>query len=100
MHLQSAEDSQCLLRICISVRATRNEIIVAERASMPLMSIENEFLFLYDAFPLIFEFFDWFGTVCSFTNLAISNVTNNEKGVIAKKVACQPKVWMMLAPTK
>jgi hypothetical protein len=28
--------------VCISVSANRNEVIVAERASTPLMSIEND----------------------------------------------------------
>ena len=34
----------------------------------------------------------------SFTNLAIISVTKAEKGTIAKKVACHPKFWIMLAP--
>src|SRR5215203_6955984 len=88
-----------LAPICTSVSATRNEVIVAERASIPLMSIENGSLFFSDTPPRAFESLDRFGNLCSLTNLAISNVTNAEKGTMAKKVACQPKVWMMLAPT-
>ena len=34
--------------ICMTVSATRNEAIVTERATIPLMSIENGFPFLAD----------------------------------------------------
>ena len=83
----------------MTVSAIRNEDIVTERATIPLISIENGFPFFSETFLCIFELFDRFGTLYSFTNLAINNVTKIAKGIIAIKVACQPKVWIMLAPT-
>src|SRR4249919_880507 len=82
----------------MTVSAIRNEDIVTERATIPLISIENGFPFS-EISLCIFELFDRFGTLYSFTNLAINNVTKIAKGIIARKVACQPKVWIMLAPT-
>src|SRR5919197_1055068 len=95
--------------VCISVSAMRNELIVAERANTPLMSMENDeeekeddIRFLL--FKAISGAFAAMNRSCSLlfslTNLAIMNVTKATKGTIAKKVACHPKFWITVAPAK
>ena len=80
-----------LIPICISVSAITNEDIVTERASTPLMSIENDACFLFGVFSGALTVTDRSGSLFSFTNMAIINVTKAEKGTIAKKVECHPK---------
>src|SRR5919199_6916809 len=70
--------------ICMSVSAIRNEDTVAERASMPLMSIDSDLCFLLDSFSSILAEIESACSACLFsrTNLAMSNVTNAAKGTI------------------
>src|SRR5919106_2222861 len=90
-----------LTPICMSVSAMRNEVIVAESARTPLMSIEKDTRFLLKVISGTLAGLDWSCSLLfSFTNFAIISVTKAENGTMAKKVACHPKFWMMLAPAK
>src|SRR5919202_2166824 len=78
-----------LTPICMSVSAIRNEDTVAERASMPLMSIDSDLCFLSDSFLSTFVEIESTGSFCLFsrTNLAMNNVTNAANGTIVRNVA-------------
>ena len=78
--------------VCIRVSAIRNEVIVAESANTPLMSMENDARFLFEVIYAALAAMNSFCSLLfSFTNLAIMSVTRAENGTIAKKVACHPK---------
>ena len=85
--------------IWMIVSAMRNEDIVIERATMPLISIENGFPFFCDAPPLSMNCLIDLVFCIPLQTFAVNSVIKIVKGIIARKVICQPKVWIMLAPT-
>ena len=93
----------------MNVSAIKKDVIVAESAIAPLMSI-IDFLRLMTCFLLLLllSFTDDCRYCCCSrcclglspvgTNLAIIKVTITAAGAIKKNVACHPKFWIILAP--
>ena len=92
----------------MNVSAIKKDVIVAESAIAPLISI-IDFLRLMTFFsPLLLSFTDGCRCFCCCcgclnlssvgTNQAIIKVTITAAGVIKRNVACHPKFWIILAP--
>ena len=92
------------LLFSMNVSAIRKDVIVAESAIAPLISI-MDFLSLVTASLLLLLLLSFpFNCRCTglesiWTNLAIIKVTITAAGAIKKNVTCHPKFWIILAPT-